>query len=167
MHARPPNINSLFFPKIFISTDFFLSLHSVLSLRFSFLSSHHLKPPATTRRDPRLFSQIWTHRGQPPPRRDPRRGSLLRSVTTEATPWSTDHHSVKHGSPRHETQTTMSRSTKHLAVPIPTVWRWWSLPISTVVFGCSDLRWFLVPISTAVSYFWCKTTIQKSKKYNI
>ena len=53
---------------------------------FSFLSSHRLKPLATTRRDPQISSQIWTHRGQPPPRRDPRRGSLLRSVTTEATP---------------------------------------------------------------------------------
>uniref|UniRef100_A0A2N9J8B7 Transmembrane protein n=1 Tax=Fagus sylvatica TaxID=28930 RepID=A0A2N9J8B7_FAGSY len=53
---------------------------------FFFSQQHHLKPPATTRRDPRMFSQIWTHRGQPPPRRDPRRGSLLRSVTTEATP---------------------------------------------------------------------------------
>ena len=124
---------------------------------FFFLSSHHLKPPATTRRDPRLFFQIWTHRGQPPPRRDPRRGSLLRSVTTKATPWSTDHHSVKHGSPRHETQTTMSRSTKHLAVPIPTVWRWWSLPISTVVFGCSDLRWFLVQICGS---FWFRSPRQ-------
>jgi hypothetical protein len=52
---------------------------------FFFSQQHHLKPPATTRRDPRLFSQIWTHRGQPPPRRDPRRGSLLRSVQTEAS----------------------------------------------------------------------------------
>jgi hypothetical protein len=61
------------------------------------------------------------------------------------------------------------------AATIPTVWRrhhggFWLLvvQISTVVFGCSDFRWFLVPISTAaVSFFWCETTIRKSKKYNI
>ena len=85
--------------------------------------------PATTKERPKawLSSQICNHRG----------------------------HAVKHRPPRREARTTTPRSTDHLAVPIPTVWRWWSLPISTVVFGWSDLRWFLVQICTAVSYFWC------------
>ena len=71
----------------------------------------------------------------------PRRGSLLRSVTTEATPWSTD----------------------HLAVPIPTVWRWWSLPIFTVVFGCSDFRWFLVRTPRQLVIFGAKQQLWKVK----
>ena len=88
LHAGPPNINSLFFPKIFISTDFFLSLHSMLSLLsslcalyalalsslqlskffFSFLSSHHLKPPAER---PTawlfFFSFLFSNNFPPPP----------------------------------------------------------------------------------------------------
>uniref|UniRef100_A0A2N9FU66 Heptahelical transmembrane protein 1-like n=1 Tax=Fagus sylvatica TaxID=28930 RepID=A0A2N9FU66_FAGSY len=59
--------------------------------------------PATTKERPTVFSQIWTHRGQPPPRRDPRRGSLLRSVTTEAS----HHHAAKHEPPRREARTTL------------------------------------------------------------
>ena len=65
---------------------------------FSFHHHHHQQRATAShlfRRDQRLFSQIWTHRGQPPPRRDPRRGSLLRSVQTEAS----HHHAAKHEPP--------------------------------------------------------------------
>jgi hypothetical protein len=153
MHAGPPNINSLVFPKSSFQLIFF-SLFTPCSL-FSLLSmlsvvtawwwlrrgggygeTHGVvvvteRPTACwwLRRDPRrgggygethgmlvvterpttwLFSHICNHRGQPPPRRDPRRGSLLRFVQTEAS-----HHLAAKHEPR-----------------------WWSLPISTVAFGC-------------------------------
>jgi hypothetical protein len=159
MHVGPPNINSLVFPKSSFQLIFFslftpCSLFSLLSvvvlsvvtawwwLRVVVVTAWWwLRVVVVTawwwlvtawwwlRRDPRrgggcgethgvlvvterptawLFSQICNHRGQPPPRRDPRRGSLLRSVQTEAS----HHHAAKHEP------------------------RWWSLPISTVAFGC-------------------------------
>uniref|UniRef100_A0A2N9IX10 Uncharacterized protein n=1 Tax=Fagus sylvatica TaxID=28930 RepID=A0A2N9IX10_FAGSY len=78
-------------------------------------------------RDPRLFSQIWTHRGQPPPRRDPRRGSLLRSVTTEAS----HHHAAKH-EPRTTLPCRSQRSGGGGAFRSP---RW---------FLVAEIWWFLV-----------------------
>uniref|UniRef100_A0A2N9IAV5 Uncharacterized protein n=1 Tax=Fagus sylvatica TaxID=28930 RepID=A0A2N9IAV5_FAGSY len=135
MNAGPPNINSLVFPKSSFQLIFFslftpCSLFSLLSV-LSVVTAWWWLVTAWwwLRRDPRrvggygethgvvvvterptawLFSQICNHRGQPPPRRDPRRGSLLRSVQTEAS----HHHAAKHEP------------------------RWWSLPISTVAFGC-------------------------------
>jgi hypothetical protein len=153
----------------------------VLNFSFCFLSSHHLKPPAEShgvgifffffsfhhhhqqratashlfRRDPRLFSQIWTHRGQPPPRRDPRHGSLLRSVQTEAS----HHHAAKHEPPRREARTTLPcrsqrsggggafRSPRWFLVAkiwwflVAEIWWFWLLrfPVVVVVAGGKEL----------------------------
>jgi hypothetical protein len=105
---------------------------------FSFLSSQ--PPPETTshhqERPTALFSDLDP----------PRRATTKERPTAWLSSQICNHrgHAVKHGPPRREARTTTPRSTNHLAVPIPTVWRWWSLPIFTVVFGCSDFRWFLV-----------------------
>uniref|UniRef100_A0A2N9GY76 Uncharacterized protein n=1 Tax=Fagus sylvatica TaxID=28930 RepID=A0A2N9GY76_FAGSY len=108
-------------------------------------------PPETTRRDPRLQNFFFLFSAAPPEttsHHQERPTDLFsdldppRPATTKERPtaWLSSQicnhrgHAVKHGPPRREARTTTPRSTNHLAVPIPTVWRWWSLPISTVVF---------------------------------
>ena len=182
----PPTIYFLVFSLSSFLIDFFLSLHSVLSLLSialfvlgwskyarTFLNHQQKIFPINSTLQNLFFyfsqqpATTWNH--QPPPRRDPRRGSLLRFVTTEATPWSKDHHAEKHGPPCRDDPNGLEapprwflvvgcwlfRSPRwfHHAATIPTVWRRHHGGFWLLVVQISGGFWFRSPRQQLV--FFC------------